>query len=120
MTQTITQPEAARMIRESNGKLFSVTFVKRKDGSLRRMVARVAPKGGWKTGVTGQGMPYNPSDHYLIPLREFVTDPNRGQRGRVCNLNTSFKSIPVDGIVELRTGGKVFTVIPVSSRPSPF
>jgi hypothetical protein len=118
MTKTITQSDAARMIRESGGKLFSVTFTKRGNGALRRMTART----GVRKGVTGDGLRFNPHDHYLLTVHEFVTHPERGERGRLRNMGTQFRSVPVDGIVELRIGGQTFNVVPASVRsaPSPF
>jgi hypothetical protein len=105
MTQ-ITQTEAARMIRNSGGKLFSVTFTKRSTGSRRRMTARV----GVRKGVSGGGQRFNPADHHLLTVHEFVTDPARGDRGQLSNMGTQWRSVPIDGITELRCGGQIFQV----------
>ena len=107
MTSTvITRPVAVALIKGSGGKLFSVTFIKRKDRSRRRMTARM----GVKKGVTGEGLAFNPADHDLLTVHEFVTAPAR-ERGRVRNLETQWRSIPIEGIVTLKVGGKTFEVI---------
>jgi len=119
---TITQPKAAEMIRQSGGKLFSVEFIKRKDGSRRRMVART----GVRKGVTGEGPKFNPADHYLLTVHEFVTQPETtrdaasGQFIGGGNMATQFRSVPIDGIVRLRIAGTTYNVVPAPSGPCPF
>lgn len=60
------------------GRIFSVTFIK-KDGSLRRMVARL----GVRKGVKGVGMSFSPSDKGLM----VVFDMHK-REFRMINLNT--------------------------------
>jgi len=55
-TKTITE-----MIKSTKGKFFSVTFVK-KDGSVRKMTARL----GVRKGVNGKGLAFNPSERDLM------------------------------------------------------
>lgn len=71
-----------------NGKIFSVDFVKRTDGSMRKMVAR--------TGVRSEGgeLNYDPSVHNLITVYDME------KRG--------FRNIPVDNIVTLKAGGNTY------------
>jgi hypothetical protein len=58
--------------------MFYVTFIK-KDGSLRRMVARL----GVRKGVKGVGMSFSPSDRGLM----VVFDMHK-REFRMINLNT--------------------------------
>lgn len=52
----------SKLIRESQGKIFSVEFIK-KDGKLRKMNARI----GVGKGVNGKGLKYDPFEKgYLI------------------------------------------------------
>lgn len=109
--QTISRDQAADMIRRSGGKLFSVVFMKRSTKTPRRMVARL----GVKKGVTGEGQAFNPADHYLITVHEFVTAPDtiRSENGRFIgggNMGTQFRQIAIEGIMSLRIGGKDYTV----------
>jgi hypothetical protein len=112
--QTINVHQAAEMIRHSNGKLFSVTFVKRKDGSRRRMTART----GVRKGVTGEGQKFNPADHDLLVVHEFVSlrdetprrDTRKGLLTPVRCIETQFRSVPIEGIVRLKIAGQVFEV----------
>jgi hypothetical protein len=64
-------------------RFFSVTFIK-KDGSLRRMVARL----GVRKGVKGVGMSFSPSDKGLM----VVFDMHKRE----------FRMINLETIVELK------------------
>lgn len=48
-------------IKKTNGKIFSVTFIK-KDGTIRKMNARL----GVKKDIKGVGLKFNPSEKNLI------------------------------------------------------
>jgi hypothetical protein len=50
-------------IQKAESTIFSVTFTK-KDGSIRKMVARL----NVKKGVNGKGMAYNPIEKGLLPV----------------------------------------------------
>ena len=58
-------PQVKKVIDEIRSRVgdtfFSVEFIK-KDGSLRKMVARL----GVKKGVKGVGLAYNPTDYKLL------------------------------------------------------
>lgn len=70
--------EAKRLILKQGSKIFCVTFTK-KDGTVRKMLARRRVK----KGVKGVGMAYNPDDYDLIT----VFDMEKGAF-RTVNLNT--------------------------------
>ena len=74
----ISRKKALEKLYESAGRIFYAEFVK-KDGSLRRMTARL----GVRKGVTGKGMRYNPLERGLLP----VFDMDRAD-WRMVNLNT--------------------------------
>ena len=65
----------------TNGRFFSVSFVK-KDGTERRMTARL----GVKKNIKGVGLKFNPSDHNLM----VVYDVHK-RAYRMINLLTIFK-----------------------------
>ncbi len=65
-------------ILSKGNKIFSVTFIK-KDGSTRRMVARL----GVRKGVKGVGMSFSPSEKNLM----VVFDMHK-KAFRMINLNT--------------------------------
>ena len=65
----------------TNGRFFSVSFIK-KDGSERRMTARL----GVKKNIKGVGLKFNPSDHNLM----VVYDVHK-RAYRMINLSTIFK-----------------------------
>ena len=103
----ITTKEAACMIRNSGGKLFRVEFEKRtKPGAIRRMTGRV----GDRKDVKGTGQAFNPADHDLLTVYEFVTDPSRDERGRVRCMATQWRSIGIERIRRLKMNGVTFEV----------
>jgi hypothetical protein len=68
-----------KTLRETLGNtIFSVEFVK-KDGTLRRMKARL----GVSKGVTGEGLKFDPESRGLLPVYEI----DKGQF-RMININT--------------------------------
>lgn len=104
----ITTKEAASMIRNSGGKLFSVTFEKRnKPGVIRRLTGRV----GVRKDVKGVGQKFNPADHNLLTVYEFVTDPERDERGRVRCMATQWRSVGIERIRSLKIKGFTFDVV---------
>lgn len=77
-----------RKIKDTKGKFFTVTFVK-KDGSERKMTARV----GVKKGVKNVGQKYVPSDKSLVTV--YAMDK---LNFRMVNLNT-VKSITFQKLI---------------------
>ena len=59
----MTRNEVLNKIKNSNGKIFNVVFIK-KDGSLRSMNCRL----GVKKGITGAGLKFNPLLKGLLPV----------------------------------------------------
>ena len=76
---TITSTRAKELIKESEGKIFSTTFIK-KDGSHRLMNART---GKQYKSKTGKKQPYKAEDYNLIPLYDM-----RKKAFRMLNFNT--------------------------------
>mgnify|MGYP000394956649 CR=1 FL=1 len=74
----ISRKKALEKLYESAGRIFYAEFIK-KDGSLRRMTARL----GVHKGVTGKGMRYDPLERGLLP----VYDMDKAD-WRMINLNT--------------------------------
>lgn len=120
----IDRQTAANLIRQSGGKLIGVTFIKRGDRKRmrstpveqlprRRLVGRLAST--VTVDKTGDGARYNFNDHDLIPLYEFVTNPEttRDDRGRFIgggSMARQYRAVPVEGIESIRVGGKTFLV----------
>ena len=75
----IDRDTAIKMIRDSKGKIFGVTFVKRTTGDTRNMSARL----GVSKGVTGEALKYDPESKQLIT----VYDMHR-QQYRMVNTET--------------------------------
>lgn len=81
----------------SNGRIFSVRFIKRSTGEIRTMVCR--------TGVRSEGgsLKFNAADKDLLVVWDMQA--------------RAFRSIPVDGILEMRVQKVVYTFArPVAVR----
>jgi len=89
--ETIKRSEAERLIKESNGKIMTVVFVK-KDGAVRVLNCRRAVS----KGVKGVGMSYNPEDFNLLPVYDMQ--------------NHGFRMINIDTVKEVRSQGKIFKI----------
>jgi len=77
----ISKAEAKQMIKDTKGKFFTVTFIK-KDGSTRVMNARL----GVKAYLKGGELPYDPEEKGLIPVYDVKTGDYR-----MINVNTITK-----------------------------
>ena len=77
--------KALEMIRNSSGKVFGVTFVK-KDGTIRKMTARL----NVRRNIKGVGMNYNPRELGLITAFDMGIKEDGEIRGgyRMININT--------------------------------
>ena len=89
---TITMKEAADMLTASDGRIVSVVFVKRTTGETRSMVCRT----GVKKHLKGGDAAYSFSANALLSVWDM------GVKG--------YHSIPLDGIVSLKSGGVEYTV----------
>ena len=89
----ITKQQAAGLITRNRGKFFTVTFTKRTTGERRVL--------NGKQGVTkhlkGGPAAYSFSEKKLLPVFD-------------CQIQ-AYRSIPVEGISELKICGKVFSVV---------
>jgi hypothetical protein len=83
----ITIENAAKLMKSTNGRIFSTSFVK-KDGSSREMTCRL----GVKKHLKGGELAYDPSEYDLMT----VFDLQKNQY-RMINLDT-ITSITIDGI----------------------
>ena len=76
--QTINRTKAKELIKESKGKIFSTTFLK-KDNTIRTLTSRT----GKQYTPTGKAAPYKAEDYNLIPLYDM-----RKKAFRMLNLKT--------------------------------
>jgi hypothetical protein len=91
--QNISKLEAAQKIRETKGKMFTVTFIKKSNGQKRTMNARLGVKAYLRGGV----LPYDPNAKGLIPCYDVQTK--------------DYRMINIQGIVNLKTGGVEYNVV---------
>ena len=77
--KTINRNKAKELIKESKGKIFAATFLK-KDNTIRTLTSRT---GKQYKSKTGKKAPYKPSDYNLLPLYDM-----RKKAFRMLNLNT--------------------------------
>ena len=76
--QTINKTKAKELIKESKGKIFAATFIK-KDNTIRTLTSRT----GKQYTPTGRAAPYKAEDYNLIPLYDM-----RKKAFRMLNLKT--------------------------------
>jgi hypothetical protein len=87
----ITKDEAKQLIKNTKGKFFTVTFIK-KDGSERVMNARL----GVKAYLKGGDLPYNPDEKGLIPVYDMK--------------NGGYRMINIPTISKLKIGNNEYNV----------
>jgi len=90
--KTITLQKAIKLIRATKGTVFSTTFIKRTDGSIRTLVGRLEVT----KGVNGKGMAFDPFDKGLIPVYDFQKQ--------------AFRMINCDTIQRISVRGKEYQV----------
>lgn len=76
---TITTDRAKELIRETNGRIFSSTFIK-KDNTIRTLTARLGKK---YKNKTGKAAPYKAKEYNLLPVYDM-----RIKAFRMLNFNT--------------------------------
>ncbi len=91
--QNISKLEAAQKIRDTKGRMFTVTFIKKSNGEKRVMNARLGVKAYLRGGV----LPYDPNTKGLIPVYDIQTK--------------EYRMINIQGIVNLKTGGIEYNVV---------
>ena len=106
-TKTLSTTEAAMLIENSNGKIFSVTFFKKgkKDGTEKNEIRTMRAMLGENTrkGLAGGPAAYNPADHGLVWVYLMAGDCNRAEA-------KNRRSISVEGIIRLALEGEEYTV----------
>lgn len=92
----------------SDGRIFTVDFVKRTDNSLRTMSCRR----GVSKGVKGVGQAYDPKAHALLTVYDMQKlDPKAPQnvgKNEDELQKGAFRNINLDALVALRMGGKSY------------
>ena len=89
----ITKQQAAGLITRNRGKFFTVTFTKRTTGERRVMNG----KQGVRRYLKGGPAAYSFQEKGLIPVFDIT--------------KSEYRSIPIEGISELKICGKVFSVV---------
>jgi len=88
-----------------SGGFFSVKFVKRTNGEIRTISAKLSRT--VKKGKTGEGLAFDPNEKGLV----MVLDSNKVQsnirEGMVGDesVKGAFRSFPIDGVIELKIDG---------------
>lgn len=96
-THFISKAEAKQILENyTEGTIFTVTFIKRGDGSKRVMNCRK----GVQKGITGQGMPYDPKKKNLIPVYDMQVAKKLKQEGNTDK--KAFRMISLEGVTEMK------------------
>ena len=91
--ENISSEQAANLLKQTEGRIFSVRFTKRTTGEVRDMVCRTGVKAHLKGGEAA----YSFSEKMLLS----VFDMEKG----------GYRAIPLDAIISLKEGGKEYVVI---------
>lgn len=86
--------EAIQAIYASGGEIFTVEFVKRSTGEVRKMNARL----GVTKHLKGGDLKYDPKEHALITVFDMQ--------------KKGYRSIATEGITKLTLGGETHDVVP--------
>jgi hypothetical protein len=87
----VSKQVAMDVLKSTNGTFFSVSFVKRGDGSIRKMLCRT----GVKKYTTGEGLKYDPIEKGLLPVWE---------------INKGYKMVPLSNVICFNAHGQEFFV----------
>lgn len=87
----VSKQVAMDVLKSTNGTFFSVSFITRGDGSLRKMLCRT----GVKKYTTGEGLKYDPIEKGLLPVWE---------------INEGYKMIPLSNVICFNAHGQEFIV----------
>ena len=98
MAKVITRQEAVNIIcaQKTNGVFFSVEFIKRTSGELRKMVCR----GGVQKHLVGGTLKYNPKEKNLIGVWDSMVE----------NPKKAYRMIAVEGIKVIKASGREYKV----------
>lgn len=88
----ISKEDLMKSIIDSKGKVFTITFIKRGDGTQRVLTGRMGVKSYLKGGV----LPYNPSEKRLIIIFDMV--------------KRAYRAIPFDNITSFKYQNKTWIV----------
>lgn len=86
-----------QLIKSSQGKFFSVKFIKRTNGQTRKMTARL----GVTKYLKGGSKPFSDSVHSLITVYD-------------CQAK-GYRSIPLDAVIELKVNGVTYDCSDIQS-----
>ena len=88
----LTKQEAAKLISETNGQFFTVTFYKRSTGEERTMNCRL----GVKKHLQGGEKRYSDKEKQLITV--YSVD------------SKGYRTIPIEGLTQLKVAGRTYQV----------
>lgn len=88
------------------GGFFSVEFVKRTNGEVRTMTAKLSRT--VKKGKTGEGLSFDPNDKGLVMVLDARKVRENKLDGAVGDdaIKGAFRSFPVDGVLSISLDGK--------------
>lgn len=89
---SIQRSELEKVIRETKGKIFRISFIKRSTNERRDMLARTEVE----KDIKGVGLPYDRKTNGLVVLYDLEKE--------------AYRAVPLDGIFEIKINGVVYTI----------
>ena len=99
----ISKRKAIELIDGTKGKVFTVEFVKRTTGEVRKMNARTRVR----NYVNGEGMKYNPSSKNLITVFDMALAKTLPKDERF----KAYRHINIDGLINLWADKKYYEIV---------
>ena len=99
----ISRKRAVDLINGTKGKVFTVNFVKRTTGEVRKMNARTRVR----KYVNGEGMKYNPSSKNLITVFDMAVAKTLPKDERF----KAYRHINIDGLINLIANNKYYEIV---------
>lgn len=97
------------LIQGAGDHLFAVSFITRRDGKKRKMVCRGGVRKPQYAGIPhGKGQ-YDPKKYNLVTL--FSMNDLRYNKRDKLNGRGQWKSIPLDGIMRIKTEGEIYKIV---------
>jgi hypothetical protein len=100
---------AKKLIESAGNQIFSVHFITRGDGAMRKMSCRNHVMKPQYAGVPSGKRQYDPKKYNLAVVFD-VNSLRYNRRDKLCGRG-SWKSIPMDSITRIKTGGEIYRFV---------
>ena len=101
--------QVKKIIKNVGNKLFAVTFIKRTNGEIRKMVCRKNVFTPQYAKSSNGKKSYNAKDYDLLTVFD-VNSLKYNSKDKLCGRG-NWKNIPLDGIIRIKVNGEIYRFI---------